>query len=93
MSIILKMYLFRVSPAKILPSRQLTLVLDFIYNGEVDVMQDDLDLFLNAAIDLKVQGLTPASPGQTTDGLTSTPDRGLKKSLFRYIHTDKIFQF
>ena len=37
-------------------------------------MQDDLDLFLNAAIDLKVQGLTPASPGQASDDLTSTPD-------------------
>ena len=68
------MYLFWVPPAKFLPSRQLTLVLDFIYNGEVDVMQDDLDLFLNAAIDLKVQGLTPASPGQASDDLTSTPD-------------------
>jgi len=57
-----------------IPLKQLTLVLDFIYNGEVDVMQDDLDLFLNAAIDLKVQGLTPASPGQASDDLTSTPD-------------------
>ena len=35
-------------------------------------MQDDLDLFLNAAIDLKVQGLTPASPEQASDDLTVT---------------------
>jgi len=56
------------------PQKQLTLLLDFMYNGEVDVMQDDLDLFLNAAIDLKVQGLTPASPEQASDDLTSTPD-------------------
>ena len=45
-----------------------------MYNGEVDVTQEDLDLFLNAAIDLKVQGLTPASPEQTSDDLTFTPD-------------------
>jgi len=56
------------------PQKQMTLLLDFMYNGEVDVMQDDLDLFLNAAIDLKVQGFTPASPEQTSDDLTSTPD-------------------
>ena len=68
------MYLFRLPPSKLLPPRQLTLLLDFMYNGEVDVMQDDLDLFLNAAIDLKVQGLTPASPEQASDDLTSTPD-------------------
>ena len=36
--------------------RQLAKLLDFIYVGEVNVMQEDLEAFLTAAIDLKVQG-------------------------------------
>ena len=38
------------------------MLLDFIYIGEVNVMQEDLEDFLTAAIDLKVEGLTPSSP-------------------------------
>jgi len=44
------------------PQKQLAKLLDFIYIGEVNVMQEDLEAFLTAAIDLKVQGLTPSSP-------------------------------
>ena len=35
------------------------MLIDFIYIGEVNVMQEDLEAFLTAAIDLKIQGLTP----------------------------------
>jgi len=45
-----------------IPQKQLAMLLDFIYIGEVNVMQEDLEAFLAAAIDLKVQGLTPSSP-------------------------------
>ncbi len=39
-------------------SRQLSNLLDFMYHGEINVAQDDLDDFLAIAEDLKVQGLT-----------------------------------
>ena len=42
--------------------RQLAMLLDLIYIGEVNVMQEDLEAFLIAAIDVKIQGLTPCSP-------------------------------
>ena len=42
--------------------RQLAMLLDLIYIGEVNVMQEDLEAFLMAAIDIKIQGLTPCSP-------------------------------
>lgn len=35
-------------------------VLDFIYNGEVSLAQDDLDSFINVAEDLKIKGMTPS---------------------------------
>jgi len=45
-----------------IPQKHLAMLLDFIYIGEVNVMQEDLEAFLTAAIELKVQGLTPSSP-------------------------------
>ncbi len=41
-------------------SRDLRNVLDFMYHGEVNVAQADLDAFLAVAEDLKVKGLTQA---------------------------------
>ena len=42
-------------------------VLNFMYNGEVNVAQEELDSFLSVAEDLKIKGLTQTaqSPGQT----------------------------
>ena len=40
--------------------RQLAMLLDLIYIGEV--MREDFEAFLTAAIDVKIQGLTPCSP-------------------------------
>ena len=38
-------------------SKDLTTVLDYIYNGEVQIYQDDLDRFLTIAQKLKLEGL------------------------------------
>ena len=49
------------------------MLLDFIYIGEVNVMQEDLEAFLTAAIDLKVQGLTPSSPLHSSEDMDVPP--------------------
>ena len=55
--------------------RQLTLLLDFIYTGEVNVLKDDLNAFLSIAGDLKIEGLTSTStPKQAKSGLSSTQE-------------------
>ena len=41
--------------------KDLKLILDFIYNGEVNVAKDELDSFLEAADTLKVHGLTSSA--------------------------------
>ena len=51
-------------------------VLDFMYHGEVNVAQDDLNNFLSIAEDLKVKGLTQADKrpkDQTTKPQTKRP--------------------
>ena len=48
----------------------LNYVLDFIYNGEVNVAQDDLNSFLTAAEDLKIKGLTQQQPTPDNSELT-----------------------
>ena len=53
--------------------RQLTLLLDFIYTGEVNVLEDDLNAFLSVASDLKIEGLTSSSTSkQAKSGFSST---------------------
>ena len=44
-------------------TRQLTDVVDFIYHGEVNIYQEDLDTFLKLAEELQLEGLT----GSKTD--------------------------
>ena len=39
-------------------NKQLLDILDFMYNGEVNVVQEELKQFLSVAADLRVQGLT-----------------------------------
>ena len=51
----------------------LNYVLDFIYNGEVNVAQDDLNSFLTAAEDLKIKGLTQQQQSQD--------DRAIEKQV------------
>ena len=47
-------------------SSHLTLILDYIYHGEVQVCRDDLDSFLEVAHKLKIGGLIK-SPSKTSD--------------------------
>ena len=51
--------------------RQLAMLLDFIYIGEVNVMQENLEAFLTAAIDLNVPGLPPCSPLHLPEDMVS----------------------
>ena len=58
--------------------RQLTLLLDFIYTGEVNVLEDDLNAFLSAAGDLTIEGLTSTSPPkQAKSGFSSTQEESI----------------
>ncbi len=43
-------------------------VLDFMYHGEVNVAQEDLDAFLAVAEELKIKGLTQGHEGGEADG-------------------------
>jgi len=50
--------------------RELLSIINFMYLGEVNVAQEELNLFLTVAEDLKVKGLTQGNPGgknQTSD--------------------------
>ena len=59
----------------------LLLVLNFIYNGEANVAQDDLNSFLAVAEDLEIKGLTqndsktktPEAISSSSKGISSTP--------------------
>merc|ERR1712126_101188 len=53
-----------------LSSKELTSVLDYIYNGEVQIFQEDLDRFLAIAQKLKLEGLL----GGTDDKVEETYD-------------------
>ena len=52
-------------------SDDLLAILDFLYHGEADVCQDNLDSFLAIAEDLKLKGLS----GETQDSTTKDPPR------------------
>ena len=56
-------------------SDDLQFVLDYIYHGEVQIGQEQLDRFLNIAQKLKLEGLTTTVEGNFTDGNESAPDQ------------------
>eukprot|EP00092_Neocalanus_flemingeri_P007003 GFUD01007561.1.p1 GENE.GFUD01007561.1~~GFUD01007561.1.p1 ORF type:complete len:335 (+),score=94.57 GFUD01007561.1:172-1176(+) len=47
--------------------RDMEAVLNFMYHGEVNVAQDDLNSFLQVAEDLRVKGLTQNNSGSSTE--------------------------
>ena len=58
-------------------------VLDFMYHGEVNVAQEELDKFLEVAETLKIKGLTQGSNGSraskrpaASSGISSSPSPG-----------------
>jgi hypothetical protein len=55
--------------------QDLAMILDFMYNGEVNVQQDSLDSFLALAERLQVRGLTqrPADQVSPEPVLSPTP--------------------
>jgi len=52
--------------------RDMESVLNFMYHGEVNVAQDDLNSFLAVAEELRVKGLTQSTPGGSDASNTST---------------------
>ena len=55
-------------------SQQMKFILDFVYQGEVEVPEDDLPDFLSSAGDLKIQGLTKYANGGVLSALDSIGD-------------------
>ena len=51
-------------------SKDLNLVMDYIYQGEVQIYQDDLDNFLSVAQKLNIEGLIGGSPPSEDDALS-----------------------
>ena len=59
-------------------SKQLAYIVDYVYQGEVNVMQEDLDDFLNIAKDLKIKGL---SESQTENKSVLHQERDVSEDL------------
>lgn len=57
------------------PLQELRQVLDFVYQGQVDVAQEDLDTFLSVAEDLKIKGLTQSEGPEDIKEESCAPKR------------------
>ena len=62
-------------------SQQLKFIIDFVYQGEVEVPEDDLPHFLSAAGDLKIQGLTKYANGGMLSAMDSIHDQDNNKII------------
>ena len=56
-------------------SKELQFVLDYIYQGEVQIFQEELDRFLHIAQKLSLEGLTTAGEENVPDGGKPMPDQ------------------
>merc|ERR1712029_668946 len=61
--------------------RELVAVLNFMYQGEVNVAQDDLNTFLSVAEELQVKGLTQGNNGQAKPSSSGSTKSEVKPSL------------
>lgn len=65
-------------------ARDLRNILDFMYNGEVNVAQQDLDAFLAVAEDLKIKGLTQLDDARPSkrpaEALPGAPSQAKKRT-------------
>jgi len=69
----------------------LTAVLNFMYHGEVNVAQDDLNTFLAVAEDLKVKGLTQQKKAaDSEENITAAPQPSSRTASPPARHTPKI---
>ena len=68
-------------------------VLDFIYNGEVNVAQEDLNSFLTAAEDLKIKGLTQKQQQDNSRPTEPTDHQLLFRKKWTVVTRNLIFKF
>ena len=61
-------------------SKTLQAVLDYVYNGEVNLFQEEIDLFLESAQKLKIDGLTKTM--EEKNGATTYVGNELNKSSY-----------
>ena len=66
---------------------ELTNILDYMYNGEAHVYQDNLDRFLKIAERFKIQGLLGGLPKEETTEDNKAADR---KEEFHYVDVDVV---
>ena len=59
----------------------LTAIIDFLYLGEANVFQDDLDDFLALAEELQLKGFDGISEGKVTDYPTESSNHTEKKAV------------
>ena len=61
-------------------AKNLHLILDYIYQGEVQIFQDDLDSFLTVAQKLKIEGLT-GGDGETKEEVFQSNTEEIEDSI------------
>ena len=65
-------------------------VMDYIYNGEVKIFQEDLDRFLNVAQRLKLEGLLTDPDADQEEEVNAAETENFKKQEKQYTHKDLI---